>query len=109
METADWQPDSEWSADEWAFEARAARDALAALGVTVPACLAGEPADCGTPAWAHYATYLAMVKARAQAMLEANLSHPQPGVSAHYGRDVYEEVLGDYRRQFAELPPLSEG
>lgn len=99
MDHTTWQPESGWTPEECVFEARAVRDTLAVLGVMVPHCLPGEPEDCGTPAWAHYGTYLAMLKAKAQLMIEANLSAPGPGQDKHFGEHVYNEVLDGYRRE----------
>lgn len=98
----DWTPESEWTFEEWVFETRAVRDALAALGVQVPKCLPGEPEDCGESPWAHYASYLAILKANAQFMIETNLSHPAPGVAVHYGENVYEHALEEARQDWRD-------
>ena len=102
MDLASWQPDSPWTPDEWAFETRGVRDALAALGVTVPHCLPGEPADCGAPVWSHYATYLGLLKARAQIFIETNLGPGGPG--ADFAENVYTEELDSYRREAGGEP-----
>lgn len=66
-----------WTAEEWVGEVRHVRDAMAALGVFVPSCLPGEPADCGEPILEHYVTYLALLNARVVVMAQANLTEGQ--------------------------------
>lgn len=74
-ETPWQQRDKPWGPAEWTSEAKHVRDALAALGVFVPACLPGEPADCGSSTAAeHYVSYLALLNARIIAMAQANLN-----------------------------------
>ncbi|MET9915421.1 hypothetical protein ABZZ74_54125 [Streptomyces sp. NPDC006476] len=56
------------------FEARGVRDALVAVGeIPLPECLPGEPEDCGTSARDHRGVWLAMLKARAQLMNDADV------------------------------------
>lgn len=79
--------------DEWIFEVRAVRDALIALGESVPPCVSGDGELCGhnTSAQAHYGMYLAMLKARTQLMFD-NL----PLTDGHfYSTVVYESVIAD--------------
>jgi hypothetical protein len=87
----------EWGPEEWALEARAVRRALAAVGEIVPECLPGESRDCGTSAQDHHGAWLAMLKARAQLMIEANHEEPQ---AKHFGEAVYHSALQDGRRHF---------
>ncbi|MEU0770549.1 hypothetical protein [Streptomyces albogriseolus] len=95
-----YSPNPDWDNDDWHRETTAVRDALAALGVIVPTCLPGEPGDCGAPAWTHYAGYLALLKARTQTLILANLGEqpgpPDTGISNlahHTGHHLYEEEL----------------
>lgn len=87
----------EWGPEEWATEARAVRRALAAVGEIVPECLPGEPRDCGISARDHHGTWSAMLKARAQLMIEAN--HEESSAS-HFGEAIYQRSLEDGRRYF---------
>lgn len=96
-----WRPDSHFTEEEWVFEARNVRKCLANLGLFVPNCLAGEEKDCGGPAWIHYAAYLSMLKARAQAMIQTNLSHPAPGMAEHFGEVAYQEHLADFLQEMS--------
>ncbi|WP_411093591.1 hypothetical protein [Streptomyces sp. 049-1] len=90
------EPD-EWGPEEWAMEARAVRRALAAVGEIVPECLPGESRYCGTSAQEHHGTWLAMLKARAQIMIEAN---HEEDMAAHFGESMYQKSLDDGRRYF---------
>ena len=63
-----------WTAEQWTAEVKAVRAAMRSLGVVVPACLPGEPGDCGTPLVEHYVTYLAMLNARLVVMSHVNLT-----------------------------------
>ena len=87
----------EWGPEEWTFEARAVRRALAAVGEVVPECLPDEPNSCGETAEHHHGTWLAMLKARAQLMIEANHSESQADL---FGESVYRSALDDGRRYF---------
>jgi hypothetical protein len=89
--------ETEWGPEEWAMEARAVRRALAAVGEIVPECLPGEPGDCGITAQNHHGVWSAMLKARAQLMIEANHEKPE---ATHYGEAVYQRSLEDGRRYF---------
>ncbi|MGA5135154.1 hypothetical protein ACPCTO_35790 [Streptomyces olivoreticuli] len=87
----------EWGPEEWAIEARAVRRALAGVGELLPECLPGEKSDCGTSARDHHGMWLAMLKARAQMMIEANHEEAQ---AKHFGETVYQSALDDGRRYF---------
>ncbi|MET9915266.1 hypothetical protein ABZZ74_53130 [Streptomyces sp. NPDC006476] len=87
----------EWGPEEWVFEARGVRDALVAVGEFLPECLSGELEDCGTSAGDHRGVWLAMLKAWAQFMIEANHGAPE---AERLGGRLYRKVLGDGRRHF---------
>jgi hypothetical protein len=73
------------------------RDALAALGEFLPECLPGEPEACGRSARDHHGVWLAMLKAWAQFMIEANHDVPE---AEWLGGRLYRKALEDGRRHF---------
>ncbi|MGI5166555.1 hypothetical protein ACQEU3_19590 [Spirillospora sp. CA-253888] len=91
---ANWQPNSSWTMGEWLREARALREALAALGMTTPHCLPGEPADCGASVWEHYATYAGMLKGAAHVKAECHLG---PGPGLDLAERVYADQVASHR------------
>ncbi|MET7816070.1 hypothetical protein ABZT26_35185 [Streptomyces sp. NPDC005395] len=98
MTTAAFNPNTDWDTTDWLRETKAVRDSLRALGVVVPECLPGEAGDCGEAVWQHYASYCAILKARVELMLYANIGH-QPGppgtsitnLAVHYGENVFRQ------------------
>lgn len=93
----------EWATERWTGEARHIRDVLAALGVSAPFCLPGEPSDCGGPVADHHVTYLALLNARVAAMAQANLNEaPQrqftakaEALLAEYGSELERGLGGE--------------
>jgi hypothetical protein len=94
-------PDNGWTFEEWMSATRTVRTALAALNVEVPHCLPGEPKDCGTPVWAHYGSYLAILKAHAQLLIEIGLGHDHEHQcpTDYYGTEVYQQELEKMRSE----------
>ncbi|MET9915452.1 hypothetical protein ABZZ74_54310 [Streptomyces sp. NPDC006476] len=89
--------------DEWAQEGVGVRGAGGCAtrwrrwGEFLPECLPGELEDCGTSAGDHRGVWLAMLKARAQFMIEANHGAPE---AERLGGRLYRRVLEDGRRHF---------
>jgi hypothetical protein len=82
-----------WTAEQWTAEVKAVRAAMRSLGVIVPACLPGEPGDCGTPLVDHYVTYLALLKARVVVMAQSNLTDAEESAFTEQAKtflDQYE-------------------
>ncbi|MCA2226362.1 hypothetical protein [Nonomuraea aurantiaca] len=85
---------------DWAEGARTVREAFAALGLTLPACLPGEPEDCGHgDARDHYASYLGALQGHVESLIEASFAGDSDALDEVYRararhRAIMDDVLG---------------
>ncbi|MCS0639065.1 hypothetical protein NX801_26165 [Streptomyces sp. LP05-1] len=82
--------------EEWATVAGYVRHAANKLGPALPLCLPGEPQECGRSAQQHVLAWGAVLKARAQDVIDQ--AAPAPGYAAFAGGTLYQRhraFLGD--------------
>jgi hypothetical protein len=84
----------------WRAVAEATRETLARLGYPVPACLPGEPGECGGSDAAHAAANLGALRA----VVEYRITHLGPGA-----RLLVDEVAARIGAELAAGPPCDQG
>lgn len=80
----------------WRAVAEATREALALLGYATPACLPGEPGECGGSDAEHAAANLGALRA----VVEHRITHLGP-----CSRPLVDEVAARIRAELAAGPP----
>ena len=84
----------------WRPVAEATRSALAQLGYPVPACLPGEPGECGGSDAGHAAANLGALRA----VVEYRITHLGPEA-----RPLAGAVTARVRAELAAGPPCDQG
>jgi hypothetical protein len=80
--------------------AEATREALARLGYATPACLPGEPGECGGGDAEHAAANLGALRA----VVDYRITHMGP-----WARPLVDEVAARTRAELAAGPPCDQG
>ncbi|MCX5197241.1 hypothetical protein OOK31_25640 [Streptomyces sp. NBC_00249] len=88
-------PGSERTEEQWAVIAGQVRHAANKLGAPLPACLPGEPRECGRSAQQHALAWAAEVKARSHHLIEVYA--PSAEAASYAAGSLYKERLAALR------------
>ncbi|MFJ7266669.1 hypothetical protein ACIQV3_08365 [Streptomyces sp. NPDC099050] len=88
-------PGSERTEEQWAAIAGQVRHAANKLGAALPACLPGEPRQCGRSAQQHALAWAAELKARSHHLIEVYA--PSVEAASYAAGPLYKERLAALR------------